>query len=100
MVEARLLAAKSEVLGDTKGAFVNIVTWASDVQEFQRKAESIVGQLGLFVSQVINPEPVEKRRTRIGIEFNDDIQDMLSRAQGNPDAIIYGTFHLYEKDDA
>jgi hypothetical protein len=30
MVEVKPMKRKSEILGDMKGAFVNIVTWASE----------------------------------------------------------------------
>jgi hypothetical protein len=101
MVEVRPLNGKSEILGDTKGAFVNVVTWASDAEEFKRNAELVIGDLGgLFISEVVNPEPVETRRARTSGVFEEDIEDIISRAQGNPNAIIYGTFHTFEKDDA
>ena len=45
MVEVRPLDGKSEILGDTKGAFVNIVTWASDAEEYRRNAELVIGDL-------------------------------------------------------
>ncbi len=101
MVEVRPRDGRSEILGDMKGAFVNIVTWASDAEQYKRNAELIIGKLGgLFVSEVVNPEPVEARRARTSGRFEEDIEDMLSRAEGNPNAIIYGTFHTFENDDA
>jgi hypothetical protein len=30
-------------------------------------------------------------------EFGEDVTDMLERTKGNPNAIIYGTFHTYPK---
>jgi hypothetical protein len=54
----------------------------------------------LFVSEVVNPEPVETRRARTSGGFEEDIEDMISRAEGNPNAIIYGTFHMFESDNA
>ncbi len=100
MVEVRLLNRKSKILGDAKGAFVNIVTWASDAAQYRRNVEVVIGSLGdLFVSDVVNLEPVETRRARTG-GFEDDVEDMILRAQGNQDAIIYGTFHTYAKDNA
>jgi hypothetical protein len=32
--------------------------------------------------------------------LGEEIEDMISRADDNPNAIIYGTFHTFEKDDA
>src|SRR5438270_9478518 len=78
MVEVRPTNGKSEILGDMKGAFVNIVTWASDAKQYRRNAELIVGKLGgLYVSEVVNAEPVEVRRARTGGGFEEDIEDMI-----------------------
>jgi hypothetical protein len=99
VVDVRHLKANNEILRDVKGAFVNIVTWASSVEDYARNAELIASELGLFVCEVVGPEPVEMRRKRVG-EFEEDIEDMISRARDNPNAIIYGTFHTYEKDNA
>jgi hypothetical protein len=100
LVEVRALNGGNEILGDTKGAFVNIVTWASSAEDYKRNAETVIGDLGgLFVSDVLTPEPVKTRRVK-KVVFEEEIEDMISRAEGNPNAIIYGTFHTFEKDDA
>ncbi len=98
-VEVRPLQQNNYVLGDTKGAFVNIVTWARDAEEYERNAELVVRKLGLFIGEVINPEPVEAMGKREG-RFTEEIEDLISRAKDNPNAIIYGTFHTFERDDA
>lgn len=101
LVEVRHLNNDSEILGDTKGAFVNIVTWASDADEYRRNTELVIGHLGgLFIAEVVNSEPVEARRARTKGGFEEEIEDMISRAQDIPNAIIYGTFHTFEKDDS
>lgn len=101
MVEVRSLSGSSRILGNTGGAFVNFVTWASDAVEYKRKVDLVIGDLDdLFVSEVVNSEPVRTRRTRIGGRLGDDIEDIISRAEENPNAIIYGAFHTFERDDA
>jgi hypothetical protein len=101
MVEVRPLSGKSEILGEMKGAFVNIVTWAADAEQYRHNAELVIAGLGdLFVSDVLNPEPVEDRQARAGSEFDESIEDLILRAQLNPNAILYGSFHMFEKDDA
>lgn len=100
-VEVRALEGRREILGEARGAFVNIVTWALDADEYDRNVRLVIGHLGgLFVSEIINPEPVETRRAKTSGQFSEDIEDMISRAKENPNAIIYGTFHMFEKDDA
>jgi hypothetical protein len=97
-VEVRPLRQRSEVLGDTKGAFVNIVTWAGDAREYERNVQVVAGELDLFVNEIVNPEPVATRRVREG-EFIEEIEDIISRAEGNPRATIYGVFHTFEHDN-
>ncbi len=100
IVEVRPLGQNCEVLKGKRGAFVNIVTWASDPSEYRRNAEKVIGTFpGLFVSDVTDLEPVADRRARIG-RFGEEIEDMISRAEDNSNAIIFGTFHTFERDEA
>ena len=101
MVEVRPLSGKSEIVGDMKGAFVTVVTWAYNAEQYRHNAELVIGGLGgLFVSDVLDPELVEARMVRLGGKFEENIEDLISRAKANPNAIIYGSFHLFERDDA
>lgn len=75
-----------------------MVTWASDAAQFKSNAELVLGKLGLFVVEIENPEPVSARRN--STHFEGEIEDMVARAQGNPKAIIYGTFHTSRRDTA
>jgi hypothetical protein len=101
LVEVRAGDKGSPILGDTKGAFANILTWASNVEEYERNARLVIGELGgTYVSEIIDPEPLEQRKAKRGGHLDEEIEEMASRAEGNPDAIIYGTFHTYERDDA
>jgi hypothetical protein len=96
-VEVRPLKA-SRALGTAKGAFVNMVTWASSAEEFRRKANLVLAELDLGIVDVENPEPVSTRRKKAILE--DVIEEMITRAQDNPNAIIYGTFHTWDRDTA
>lgn len=101
LVEVRPLTKRSKILDDMKGAFVNIVAWAADAGEYNRKVDLIISRLGgLFVSEIANTEPVDARRSRTDGGLDEEIEDMISRAKTNPNAIIYGTFHMFERDDA
>lgn len=97
LVEVRAFT-QSKALGDAKGAFVNLVTWAADAVQFKSNAEVVLGNLGLFVVEVENPEPVSTRRRSMDLE--EEIEDMIARAENNPNAIIYGTFHTWKRDTA
>jgi hypothetical protein len=97
MVEVRPLKG-STTLAEAKGAFVNIVTWAQDAEYHRRNTDLVLEGLGLFVVEVENPEPVSVRRGNGVLE--EVIEDMIVRAQDNPSAIIYGTFHTFDRDTA
>jgi hypothetical protein len=97
LVEVRA-AKPTEVLADTKGAFVNLVTWASGVDEFKGNAELVLRKLELSIIDIENPEPVSTRKQKA--DLDDEIEDMVARAEDNPNAIIYGTFHTWTRDDA
>ena len=99
VAEVRPKDKDNEILKGRKGAFVNFVTWASSSEEFAFNIELVARKFGLFVSEIVNPEPVDLRRRRVE-RFKDETEDMISRAQEDPNAIIYGTFHTFEKDDA
>lgn len=87
-----------EELGYSQGAFVNIVTWATDTYEYERKITKALGELRLFAIEIYNPEPIEKTRARDG-EFDDPIQDAINKAENNPESTICALFHIYEKAD-
>ena len=88
----------TEILSDARGAFVNMITWASDAYEFRSKVELVLGEMSLFVVEIQNPEPIRNRGGKGS--FDDSIEDMIGRAENNPNAILYGTFHTYKRDDA
>jgi len=83
------------------GAFVNIVTWPTDVEEYRRNADRVISKIDdLSVADVVGPEPVAARRARVGGALKEETEDMIERATSNPNAIIYGTFFQFRHDDA
>lgn len=80
------------------GAFTNIITWASDVEGFHRNAEVIAATLDMFVADVEDAEPLIERANKWSM--TEEIDDMVLRAELNPNAIVYGTFHRYPFDEA
>jgi hypothetical protein len=96
-VEARPIEGSSK-WGDAKGAFVDIVTWASNSEEFHHNASLVLETLELFVIGVENEETLLDRKAKEN--FDEETEDMISRALDNPDAIVYGTFHTWEADSA
>jgi hypothetical protein len=80
------------------GAFTNIVTWANDLESFQRKVEVIAASLDMYLAEVEQAEPLAERARKRTLP--DEVDDMVRRAESNPNGIIYGTFHRYQFDEA
>ncbi len=95
VVELKPLNAKSY---GAAGAFTNIITWACDVAEFRAKAETIATKLEMFVTDIEDVEPLAERMKKCTL--SEEIEDMMFRAESNPNAIIYGTFHQYPFNEA
>lgn len=89
---------RNSVVGEAKGAFVWAVTWASDADEYKRSVDSLFRGLGLFITEVESLEPVSTRLERE--ELSEELDDLVEKAQDNPDAVIYGTFHQWLRDDS
>ena len=81
----------SEILRDSTGAYVNVVTWASDQVEYHKKAQELMEYLRLKFVEVENPHPLKD-----GASVEDhDLADVVARAKENPNAIMYGAFHTW-----
>lgn len=75
---------------------MDILTWASDASEYRQKAETIAATLDLFVIGVEKEEPLSLRLANL--TPSEELEDMISRAEGNPNAIIWGTFYRWDFD--
>jgi hypothetical protein len=87
-----------EIMAGAAGAYTNIITWASNEEEFRKKVEIIASKLVVFVVEIEAAEPVSQRKERLGL--SGDLGELVESAEHNPNAILYGTFHNYLKDDA
>jgi hypothetical protein len=89
---------KKKAFDGMAGVYTNIITWAYDSISFLKKAETIAATMDLYVVDTEGEEPLS---ARFG-DFipNEELEDMRSRAEHNPNAIVYGTFHRYLHDDA
>jgi hypothetical protein len=96
LVEIRRLP-QSDLLRDSVGAFTWIVTWASTAAEFRSQADRLAASLGLYVFGVEGEHPVANDAP---CAVNEQVADLIERAEQNPSAILYGTFHTYRSDDA
>jgi hypothetical protein len=90
---------KKNGLQGAAGAYTNVITWAYDSVSFRNKAETIAATMDLHVVESEGEGPLFKRFGDFIIP-NEELEDMHSRAEHNPNAIVYGTFHQYSHDDA
>jgi len=80
------------------GAFTNIVASACSVEEFRKKASEIAAMLDMCVMEVDDAEPLSERRKKCSL--TEEVDEMVMRAESDPNAIVYGTFHTYPFDEA
>ena len=90
LVELRRLPGSGLPAGSI-GAFTTIVTWASNPAEFRDKAECLAASLKLYVFGVEGEHPVANDPPGAV----NGIAGLIERAEGNPNAILYGTFYTY-----
>ncbi len=83
----------AEVLRDVSGAFVNVVTWASNEAQFRKKAKIVMDKLKMAIMDVEDAEPIANR----GVLENAELLDIAARVESNPNAIIYGTFQTWRE---
>jgi hypothetical protein len=81
----------ADILLTASGAFVRIVTWALDADEFLIKAKKIADHLRLVLVGIQNPEPL----LHSAVRDDDEVKELQGRAEANRDAILYGTFHTW-----
>jgi hypothetical protein len=95
LVELRPLDRKTH---RDAGAFTTVVTWAFDVDSFQKKAEVLAAQFNMFVAGIEQVQTLIERREKRAL--TEEVEDMVFRAESNPNALIYGTFYTYRYDEA
>lgn len=84
----------AEVLREVTGAYVNVVTWASNETQFREKAKIVMDKLKLAIMDVEGAEPIANR----GALKNEELLNIVSRVQSNQKAIIYGTFQTWNEN--
>lgn len=82
---------------DFAGTYSNIITWASDRESYGEKVRRLAAENQLFVVDIEDEEPISDRLKKY--EMSDDLRDLISKAETNPSAILFGTFHTYLDDE-
>jgi hypothetical protein len=80
--------------GNTK-MFCNVITWADSPTEVEPKIREYIET---FRWKLIGADKVDA--VQKDFDYGDDINEMISRAEVNPNAIILGPFHSYRATDS
>ncbi len=75
--------------GNTR-AFTNVVTWASTPSDYADSVITVFTEYGWSVLGTENERPLEGESG-----FDEEITEIIERAQQNPKACIFATFHYY-----
>jgi hypothetical protein len=95
MVEVRPTPG-CELLGEARGAFVNVLAWAVDLDEYCAQSNELIAYFGLeTVGIEKNAEPLANRGAEETLDK--DIARIAAEVRRNPRAIMYSTFHTWEK---
>jgi hypothetical protein len=70
--------------------FMNVVTWADSEESAAKKISAYIGTFRWRLLLIDEARPI-KDPSGCGPE----VQEMIERAEQNPDAIILGTFHAF-----
>lgn len=85
-------------LGSGKGAFVKVALWANCDSDFYSKAKKAISELDLKLLELEDREPLDERLSRI--QAGDETLQMAETARMNPNDVVFGTFHIWQKTDA
>ena len=79
------------------GAYSHIITWAGNPEEFRANAEKVAADCKLYVVDIEREKPLSHIDAS---EWNEELEEIATRAKSNPNAIIWGTFYTYPHEDA
>jgi hypothetical protein len=85
-----IMFANPDAPNAMKRGFTVVTTWASTPEEYRQKCNRMLESYGWKLLAVEKANPVLD-----GSAFSDEVEDMLERTRANPNAIIFGTLHIY-----
>jgi hypothetical protein len=82
---------------DGKGAYVNIVAWASCEEEFGKRVKHATAELDCILLELEHIQLLDERLEQP--ECPEELIEMRSTAQRQPSDIVFGTFHTWVQSD-
>ena len=87
----------NQLLGDSRGAYVNVLALANDEPQFVEKATLALSALGFDIFEVEDVEPLQDRATRVLID--DELIRLAEEVRASGETQL-GTFHAFQADDS
>jgi hypothetical protein len=84
--------------GKGKGAYVNVVAWADSQAAFEEKVKRHTEGLDCILVELANVQLLESRMNMP--DFPEELITMRQTANRQPSDTMFGTFHIWDQDDA
>ena len=81
-----------------KGAYVNVVAWAASKTTFEEKVKRHAEWLDCILVEIEEVQLLESRMD--APDFPEELIDMRRSANRQPDATMFGTFHIWHQEDS
>jgi hypothetical protein len=88
--------AGNESLGDAKGAYVNVVTFATSALSFKRRVIRALSEMDM---NLVEFDPPEQLRARLFAKRVDKEIIHMAETASKLDSVVFGTFHTYSSED-
>ncbi len=82
---------------DGKGAYVNVVAWASSEEAFAERAKQVAAHLDCILTELDGTKLLDSRMERP--DYPEELITMRATAQRHPNDVIFGTFHTWVQSD-
>jgi hypothetical protein len=92
-VSAEILVEPGDLPSGSTKAFANILTWGDSVGGVQEKISQYLKSFKWELLSIADASTVEEDH-----DYGDEINSMIERTQGNPQAIILGRFFSYKEN--
>lgn len=86
---------ENDLLGDAKGAYVNVLASATSASEYTDKVKRALHEAGLSLIEIENPEPLSERLSKWSVD--EEIMTMAETVR-RIDSVTFGTFYKYENE--
>lgn len=88
----------ADIFGGSKGAYVHVMAWAEDSDEFLKVLGRSVKQLKCELIEVRDAQPWAVRDSGV-IDTPKELLDMVASIEHDVTKVAFGTFHAWLKDE-